>query len=71
MSSTHYEITIYVVVDEDSRARVHRMTTRYYAVSITRLLALLREAGFCDCARLNERIYQPILVARKGLDRVS
>jgi len=38
--------------------------TRYFAVSIARLLALMREAGFTDCRRLDEIMYQPVLVGR-------
>ena len=38
--------------------------TRYFAVSMARLLALMGEAGFTSCRRLDEIIYQPVLIGR-------
>jgi len=43
---------------------VLRTVTRYYAVSVARLLELMARAGFVDCRRLDETIYQPILIGR-------
>jgi len=56
----HYVIHLHVVVGD----RVHVARTRYYAVSLTRLAELLREAGFADVERIDDRFYQPLLVAR-------
>ncbi len=58
-----YVIKLYVVEDGQScTARVAR--TRYYAVSTDRLLALFQEAGFAEATRLDDRFFQPVLVAR-------
>jgi hypothetical protein len=38
-----------------------RTVSRFYAVSIARLLELMSQAGFQDCRRIDEIIYQPIL----------
>jgi SAM-dependent methyltransferase len=42
------------------------VTSRFHAISTDRLLELMRQAGFQDCRRLDEIIYQPILLARKA-----
>jgi hypothetical protein len=34
-------------------------------VSVTRLLELLQQVGFVDCRRLDESVYQPVLLARR------
>lgn len=65
LSPTHYDVTFYVIVDELPAPRIARMTTQYYAVSTDRLLGLLAEAGFEEVRRLDDTIYQPILVARR------
>jgi SAM-dependent methyltransferase len=65
VSASHYDITFYLIADEQPAARVRRTTTRYYAVPIARLLALLGEAGFVDCERLDGVFYQPVLVGRR------
>jgi SAM-dependent methyltransferase len=42
-----------------------RITTRYYAAPVARLLELMSEAGFVDCRRLDGAFYQPVLVGRR------
>ena len=61
---THYDATFHVVV-EDEVPVVHSMTTRFHAFSVSRLLELLVEAGFVDCTRIDETVYQPIVSARR------
>lgn len=41
-------------------------TSAFYAISTGRLLELMLEAGFHDCRRIDEIIYQPILIGRKA-----
>ena len=58
-----YDLHMYFVEDRgtpDATTRVLR--TRYYAVSIDRLLELLEEAGFARVRRLDDRFYQPLLL---------
>ena len=65
--TTHYRVAF--IVDRDGAAgaiTVVRAVTRYYAVSVTRLLELMARAGFMRCRRLDEAIYQPILIGRVG-----
>ena len=42
---------------------VHEFHSRYYAVTLARLEALLREAGFENIRRRDEHFFQPLLVA--------
>jgi len=67
LDPTHYEVTFYVIIEESPAARVMRAVTQYYAVSTDQLLSLLARAGFEEVRRLDETIYQPILVARRSL----
>jgi SAM-dependent methyltransferase len=64
-SPTHYDVTFYLILDEHPAASILRVTTQYYAISTDRLLSLLMQAGFVDAQRLDDTIYQPILVARR------
>ncbi len=65
LDDRHYEVTFFFVRD-GVEARVDRTSTGvYYAISTTRLLELLGEAGFVGCERLDDVIWQPVLVARK------
>jgi SAM-dependent methyltransferase len=61
----HYQIEF--IIEQDNPAgpiTVLRTGTRYYAVSVARLLELMAEAGFRDCRRLDGAIYQPVLIGR-------
>jgi len=63
--TTHYRISLIIEKDEPpAPTTVLRTVTRYYAVSVTRLLELMAHAGFVGCRRLDETMYQPILIGR-------
>ena len=60
-----YDLRVYLTADrgvEGCRTTVIR--TRYYAVPIARLLALLDEAGFVDVVRRDDVLFQPVLLGR-------
>jgi SAM-dependent methyltransferase len=62
-----YDLAFYFV-EEDlsaSTVRTHVMRSRYYAVSIAKLLELLRRAGFHNVRRVDDAFHQPILVGTK------
>jgi SAM-dependent methyltransferase len=62
----HYQATF--TVDRETPngpARDVSTVSRFYAVSTRRLLELMRDACFQDCRRMDETIYQPILIGRK------
>ena len=65
-STTHYRIEFIIEKGEPRSAptTVLRTVTRYYAVSVARLLELMARAGFVNCRRLDETMYQPILIGR-------
>jgi SAM-dependent methyltransferase len=64
----HYDLAFYFV-EEDlsaSTVRTHVMRSRYYAVSIVKLLELMRHAGFHNVRRVDNAFHQPILVGTKS-----
>jgi hypothetical protein len=42
------------------------MRTQYYALSVSRLIELAREAGYVDVQRLDGAFFQPVVVGTKG-----
>ena len=66
-STTHYQLKFVVEqVGAAGPVTVLEAVTRYFAVSIGRLLGLMGEAGFTDCRLLDGIIYQPVLIGRAG-----
>jgi len=64
----HYDLRIYLTTESpegDCSTRVLR--SRYYAVSIDRLMALLNTAGFVQVERRDDVMFQPVLVARRPI----
>jgi SAM-dependent methyltransferase len=60
----HYDLRLYLTEEHATGACVtHMLSTRYYAVSITRLLSLAREAGFIRTERRDGVLFQPVIVA--------
>ena len=63
--TTHYRIAFIIERDDGGGpAAPLRAVTRYYAVSIPRLLELMAHAGFVSCRRLDDTLYQPMLIGR-------
>jgi len=63
----HYQATF--IIDKETASGVTRelcTVSRFYAVSTGRLLELMCEAGFQDCRRIDETIYQPVLTGRRA-----
>lgn len=63
----YYDITIYIVEDAGTATAKTSVIRggRYYCVSISKLEALMKEAGFKTVVILKERIYQPLLIGLK------
>ena len=62
----HYQATF--IIDRETvngLARELCTESRFYAISTGRLLQLMHDAGFKDCSRIDETIYQPILAGRR------
>jgi SAM-dependent methyltransferase len=63
--TTHYRVAFIIDRDGPEGPRTPlRTVTRYYAVSIPRLLDLMVRAGFVNCRRQDETMYQPIVIGR-------
>jgi|SRR5581483_8686117 len=61
-----YDLTLYIVEDRGEReCTAHTFRTRYYAITIPRLIELFEQAGFEDVKRIDDRFFQPVIVARK------
>lgn len=65
----HYEVSFCFVedLDEACTTRVVKQG-RYYAVSIERLLELMREAGFEKVRRIDGVFFQPALIGTRGAE---
>src|SRR5262249_11679401 len=65
--TTHYRVAF--IIDSEGpggRTTPLRTVTRYYAVSVTRLLELMARGGFVSCSRRDGVLYQPVLIGRAG-----
>lgn len=64
-SERQYTHSLYVVIDHgDGAPETRVMQSRYYAISIERLMQLMAHAGFSDIHRIDEQFFQPVLVGR-------
>ena len=65
--SEQYDLSMYLTSEfPDGSCETRVLKSRYYAVSIQRLLQLLSEAGFSDVQRRDGLLFQPILAGRKS-----
>lgn len=61
-----YDLSLYLAEDGGQDACVTRvLRSRCYAVGTDTLMRLMRQAGFEDVTRLDDRFYQPVLVGSK------
>ena len=61
-----YDVAMYFIEDrgeEECRTRI--MRSRYYAITISRLLELMREAGWPRVERIDGRYFQPLILAQR------
>ncbi len=65
LDQSRYELTLHIIADAAPQPRLLTFVTEYYAVSVARLLQLLRQVGFVDSRRLDGSAYQPVLLARR------
>ncbi|MFK7844375.1 MAG: class I SAM-dependent methyltransferase [Rhodothermales bacterium] len=63
-----YDLTFFFIEEDLSTLEVisHTMRTRYYAVSTSRLCALMEQAGFRNVRRIDGVFYQPVLVGTRA-----
>jgi SAM-dependent methyltransferase len=60
-----YDLRMYLTSDADGACETRVLTTRYYAVTIERLMQLMAVAGFIDIRRRNDVLFQPVLIGRR------
>ena len=61
-----YDLALYIVEDRGDANPITRvMRSQYYAVSVDKLMTLLREAGFQNVQRLDGRLFQPLIIGTK------
>jgi SAM-dependent methyltransferase len=66
VSGELYETTMYCVKDlYDGECETIVSRTKYYAVHTTKLIELMKEAGFADVNRLDGVFYQPAIIGRR------
>ena len=61
-----YDLRVYLTSESpEGICETRVLRSRYYAVSIARLLSLLAEAGFVCAERRDDVLFQPVLLARR------
>lgn len=60
-----YDLSLYLTVESGGVCETRVLTTRYYAVTIERLMQLMAAAGFVDIQRRDDVLFQPVLVGRR------
>ena len=63
----HYDLRMYLTTEhDDGRCDTRVTVTRYYAVTVAHLMALMAQAGFVAVTRLDGVLFQPVLLGRKA-----
>jgi len=64
----HYDLSFFITEEHlaSGEVRTHVMQSRYYAISISRILELMQQAGFQNVRRIDGMFYQPVLLGTKG-----
>lgn len=67
LSGEYYDFSFYVVEEDltNRTGQTHILRSRYYALSVAKLSALMREAGFQTVRQVEGDFYQPLLVGTK------
>jgi SAM-dependent methyltransferase len=61
-----YDVRLYLTKESpDGSCGTQVILSRYYAVSIARLVQLMEDAGFAEVRRLDDVLFQPVLIGRR------
>jgi SAM-dependent methyltransferase len=60
-----YDLRLYLTIDSGGVCETRVLVTRYYAVTIERLMQIMASAGFVDIRRRDDVLFQPVLVGRR------
>jgi glycine/sarcosine N-methyltransferase len=62
-----YDLRMYLTTEAgDGTCHTEVLCSRYYAVTIDRLLSLMQEAGFVETRRMDDVLFQPVLIGRRA-----
>lgn len=62
-----YELSMYFINDKGSNdVQTTVMRSQYYAISTSRIVELMQEAGFTNVKRIESDFYQPVIVGTKA-----
>ncbi len=61
-----YDLHMYFVRDDGQRADTQVFRSRYYAITIAKLIDLFAQAGFTGVRRIDDQYFQPLIVATVG-----
>jgi len=62
-----YDLRLYLTSESSAGACETRvLQSRYYAVSIAKLLSLMTAAGFLDVERRDDVLFQPLVLGRRA-----
>ena len=64
----HYDLSFFITEEHlaSGAVKTRVMRSRIYAISISRILELMQQAGFRKVRRIDGMFYQPVLVGKKG-----
>jgi len=61
-----YDLRLYLTTESpDGTCETRVLVSRYYAITIARLLELMAEAGFTELQRRDDVLFQPVLLGRR------
>jgi SAM-dependent methyltransferase len=65
----HYYLTVFFIEEDLTSGKVHThvFRTKYYAVTVAKLLELMKQAGCGNVVRLDDVFYQPVIIGTKAL----
>jgi SAM-dependent methyltransferase len=62
-----YDLRIYLTTERsDGTCKTEVLRCRYYAVTIERLVALMQTAGFVATQRMDDVLFQPVLIGKRA-----
>jgi len=65
-----YDLRMYLTRESvDGRCSTRVLVTRYYAISIDRLMELMSQAGFVSVERRDDVLFQPVILGQKRSNR--
>ena len=61
-----YELTMYIIRDDQKKeVKTQVLKSKYYAISTSKIIKLLKDTGFRSVKQIESDFYQPVIVATK------